>query len=136
MHADAILCAGALVLDRELAADRAFPDGDDRYDPHPQPSPGHHALQPSAHRRGEGGGARGDGLEGRVQCGAPRLYVHSGFCLLFLRLVSWINPLRTAVPFGGTNHTTVLSSSASPKRDCSPKRVQGAEKSWNVRGEH
>lgn len=60
--------AGALVLHRELAAHCAVPHGHDRHDPHPQSSPRHHALQPHPDGRGEGRGARGDGLEGEA-CG-------------------------------------------------------------------
>lgn len=57
---------GPLVLHCELVADRVVPDGHDRHDPHPQSSPRHHALQPSADRRGEGGGARGNWVEGGI----------------------------------------------------------------------
>lgn len=63
------LMAGPLVFDRELAADRAVLDRNDRDDPYPQPAPRHHAVQPSAHGRGEGRGPRRNRLEGAFGIG-------------------------------------------------------------------
>lgn len=74
-----LIRTGALVLHRKLVANCAVPDGDDRHDPHPQPAPGHYALQSRADGRREGGGTGGDRLEGRGRRGFLFL-----FCLFML----------------------------------------------------